>query len=451
MLGTKVLLKRIWAIPLSLVMAFGALAQVETDAQCEPSALNRLSTENYETSVWFSLVRVRALEDTCVSELFPIWYQNWYRGRRAEMESLIGNHATALSYMEYLDVDRESGQGSPWDFPSPVTSAPAVEYVMEMAPDHQIVMVNERHHASSDRLLTMELLAPLAEQGFKYLAIEAGWNGDIAVGWNGGAPIGERGYPIPVTGYYVNDMVFAQLIREAIKLGYKIIAYEREDGQRNSADRIDAANHRDEREWWQAKNIVERVFDIDSDAKLLVHVGYNHLQETREGDDWANMGHHLRQFTGLDPLTIDQTRYSERSRSELEHPLRKRAAELGLIGEGTVVLVDSGGESVLPPSAGIDLAVLGLATRYADGRPTWMGMGGRRRAVEFDTPECAERTCMVEARRAGFPDEVPFDRVEVVNAGRTTLYLPPDEDMVVDVMELDRSTLATRSLRVPEP
>ena len=422
---------KLWVVPFLLAMVAHAIAQTEADSRCEPNALNRLATENYDTSVWFSIDRFRALEEVCVPGPHAYSYQS-YRG---QLESFVGYHAAALSH-----YDPATPMDSPLEFSASVTSVPAVEYVTESARDRRIVMVNERHHASSDRLLTMELLAPLAEQGFRYLAIEAGWNGD---------PVNSRGYPIPQTGYYVNDVVFAELIRSAIELGYRIIAYEEEDGQRTSAE-TSAMNPQERRDWWQARNIVTRVFDIDSDAKLLVHAGYDHIRESRT-DNWAPMAHFLRQFTGLDPLTVSQTAYSERSRPEREHPLRRKARELGLLGDEAIVLVDSEGESVIPPPATVDLAVLGISTRYANGRPTWMEMGGRRQETAFDTPECAARTCIVEARRAGFVDEVPLDRVEVTNAESTTLYLPAGEDIVVKVMGLDQSTLATRHIYVADP
>ncbi len=109
------------------------------------------------------------------------------------------------------------------------------------------------------------------------------------------------------------------------------------------------------------------------------------------------MAHFLREFTGLDPLTVDQTDMSERSRPELEDSLRRKARELGLIGDDAVVLLEQMDDGSDEPIRHyyVDLMVFGLATRYANGRPTWMGMGGRRQAVDFDTPECAERTCMV--------------------------------------------------------
>ena len=432
------MMMRLWLVPLFAVMAACLLARAEAaEAECEPAALYELSTEKYDTSIWFSLGRYRDLEDICKSGSYFPWYQNG----RAELESMVGNHAAALSYTDAYRGFRfsQSSLDSVRNLPSSATSVPAAEYVIERARDHRIVMVNERHHASSDRLLTMELLAPLAEQGFRYFAIEAGWNGD---------PVNSRGYPIPQTGYYVNDLMFAEVVRSAIELDYQIIAYEIEGEQRNSAEPAIDASRRQRREWWQAKNIAARVFDIDSDAKLLVHAGYAHVWENGS-DTWTPMAIHLRQFTGLDPLTIDQTELSERSSPEFEHPLRTRAKELGLLGEDAVVLIDSEDEPVLP-FEDVDLAVFGVATDYADGRPTWMNMGGRRHPTAFDTPECADRTCIVEARRAGFPDEMPLDRVEVTSAGRTTLYLPAGKDIVVHVMELDQSVLATRNVRVPE-
>ena len=429
------MMMRLWLVPLFAVMAACLPARGEAaKAECGLNALMQLAIENYGESAWFSLGRFRRLEDTCNSESDLAWYQS----ARSQVESMIGNHAAALSYMDAyrgFDFSRDSVQ----DFPSSITSVLAAEYVIEKARDRRIVMVNERHQASSDRLLTLELLAPLAEQGFRYLAVEAVANGD---------PINTRGYPIPQTGYYVNDVVFAEVLRSAIELGYQIIGYEIEGEQRNSAEPAIDANSRERREWWQAKNIATRVFDIDNDAKLLVHAGYGHVWEYGT-DTWSPMAVHLREFTGLDPLTVDQTDLSERSSPEFEHPLRTRAKERGLLDEDAVVLIDAEGEPIRTDE-GVDIFVFGVTTDYADGRPIWMDMGGRRHPTVFDTPECAEQTCIVEARRAGFPDELPLDRVEIAGAGRTTLYLPAGKDIVVHVMELDQSVLAIRNVRVPE-
>ena len=286
----------------------------------------------------------------------------------------------------------------------------------------------------------MALLEPLSEQGFKYLAVEAVWAGDR---------INARGYPVAQTGYYANDVVFAELVRSAIQLGYHIVAYDMEKNQRAAPDLSNQINRQEERDSWQAKNILARVFDVDKDAKLLVHVGYDHLLESRT-DTWAPMAHFLRQLTGLDPLTIDQTEFSERSSHELAHPLRVSAWQHGFLGDQAVVLLDSNGEPV-GSGTPVDLNVFGLVTRYAKGRPVWMSMGDRRQAIDFMTPECRARVCIVEARNATLTDEVPYDRVEVRHTERTVLYVPPGKETTVRLMGLDRNTLAARNLHSPEP
>ena len=422
---------RPWVPPL---LAAWFLAQVDAKADCERGALQELATAEYERGVWWPIKAFRELDATCGTGPGS----SAYRFLRAQLESFIGNHRSALAY-----TDRQPRRNiSLAELPSPVTRVPAVAYVTERARDRQVVMVNERHHASADRLLTMELLGPLSELGFKYLAIEAVWAGD---------PINARGYPVAQTGYYVNDVVFAELVRSAIRHDYHIVAYDMEKNQRAPSDPAGRIDRQEERDSWQAKNIAARVFGVDKDAKLLVHLGYDHLLESRT-DTWAPMAYFLRELTGLDPLTIDQTKFSERGMNEFEHPLRVAARQRGLLGNQAVVLLDSDGEPVRPGSA-VDLGVFGLATRYTDtdGRPTWMNMGNRRRAIDFITPECRARVCVVEARSAKLPDEVAYDRVEVSHAERTILHVPPGKEITVHMMDLDRNTLAARNLYVPGP
>lgn len=387
-------------------MAASFPPHINTGADCGRGALQELATAEYERGVWWPIAPFRELEDICGSGPGS----SAYRFLRAQLESFVGNHRSALVY-----ADRQSGRSTQLqELPSPVTSVSAVPYVTERARGHRIVMVNERRHAPPDRLLTMALLEPLSEQGFKYLAVEAVWAGD---------PVNARGYPVAQTGYYVNDVVFAELVRSAMQLNYRIVAYDMEKDQRAPSDRPKQINRQEERDSWQAKNILARVFDVDKDTKLLVHLGYDHLLESRT-DAWAPMAHFLRQLTGLDPLTIDQTVFSERGTHELEHPLRVSARQHGFLGDEAVVLLDSNGE---PVGSGepVDLNVFGLVTRYAKGRPVWMGMGDRRQAIDFITPECRTRVCIVEARNATLTDEVPYDRVEVRHTERTVLYVPP--------------------------
>ena len=392
----------------------------------------RLSMTNWDTRIWTSLREVRSLEDACRATR----WRN-YRYARAQLESFVGNHALALSYVDGSDDSTAPGAE---DFGA-FSARPALDYIVGEAKAHQVVMVNERHHVSADRLLTMALLDPLADQGFRYLALEALSYED---------PINDRGHPVGASGYYTNDVVFGELIRSAIQSGYEIVAYEEMPSQQVTVEAQDPEAHRKRqinRDSWQARNIVSRVLEAEPDAKVLVHCGYGHLQE-HKGESWLPMAYVLRQLTGIDPLTVDQTALSERSAPVFEHPLRIEALRRGLLYEGPVVLFDEDGGPLQAGARFVDVNVLSAATKYRRSRPLWMAMWDRRRSVAVDVPECETTACILEARHPERPDEVPYDRMEADHVASATLYLPVDVPMRVESFDLDGRRLAQRTIRL---
>lgn len=202
----------------------------------------------------------------------------------------------------------------------------------------------------------------------------------------------------------------------------------------------------DERDYWQAKNITDRVFAANAKARLLVHCGYGHAQE-REGGDREPMATHLRRMTGLDPLTVDQTVLSERGEPGAGHRLRRAAAAQGLLGDQPVVLLDVDGMPI-GSGASYDLSVFGRRTAYSNGRPRWMTMDGRRQARGVTLPECEADACAVEVRVSSEPDGVPFDRVEV-KEGEAHVFIPVGRsrgDVELWIFGLEGTKRAQRSL-----
>ncbi|MYA16192.1 MAG: hypothetical protein F4Z28_05185 [Gammaproteobacteria bacterium] len=161
---------------------------------------------------WSETVLLRRMETACASSEHEVVY--WQL--RAEAENLIGNHRAALAAYDRLNYLRKQQRRS--ELPIGAGSLPALPYVVEQAADHRVVMVNERHHVSTERLLTLRLLAPLYEQGFRFLAAEALWEEEGA--------LARRGYPVRESGRYTNDVVFAELLRSALALGYELVPYE---------------------------------------------------------------------------------------------------------------------------------------------------------------------------------------------------------------------------------
>ena len=426
------MIRRATPILLCLLMApavAGESTQVgEGESAC--GDLGNLSVSGIEEHVWKPLERFRRIEPICGGV-------RRYLSARSQLESFVGNHRAALAYMDKREALNESDGGSREEedlLPEGTRSIAAESYIAETAEKHQIVIVNERHHASPDRLLPLSLLAPLAKIGYNYLAIEGIWWGD---------EINKRGYPVGDTGYYARDVVFAELIRTALSLGYEMVAYEEEPGQRNNREGRSAHNNR---EYWHARNIATRTLEKDPEARVLVFCGWGHVWE-EPWSDWVPMAHVLKNLTGIDPLTVNQTSLSERSESKFEHAWRIEAERKGLLDAVPVVLVGPQGEP-LNRGTGVDLDVLTPRTRYLHGRPSWMEMFGRRRAVEVPIPECENTACVVEVRDPSHPEETAYDRVESRGGPSVVLYLPRDVKVELHIYGLDGSPHARRRIEL---
>ena len=158
------------------------------------------------------------------------------------------------------------------------------------------------------------------------------------------------------------------------------------------------------------------------------------------------MGYVLKELTGLDPLTISQIYYSERSVPEREHPRRRQATSLGLLGDTPKVLMKPQ-DKLVGAGKSIDIRVVGLRTRYEHGRPIWMSMGGIRQPLMIDTPECENRSCVLEAFDPTEDEQaIPYDRLEVVHSSTGTVYLPPKIPLNIRIMDLDANVLDLRSV-----
>ena len=373
---------------------------------------------------WTGTIRLRQMEPSCVgSENERTYWQI-----RAQMENLLGNHREALEH--FARNAPESGD----DLPANAESRPAIPYILARARGHRVVMVNEQHHVSTERLLTLELLRPLYGRGFRYLAAEALWAGE--------EQLNRRGYPIRETGGYVSDVVFGELVREALSIGYEVVPYEASQEQMQPTETMTFQQARD---YWQAQNLIAATLERDPEAKVLVHCGYDHLvEEARPG--WTPMAHYFREATGIDPLTVDQTVFAVRGAEEAEHPWRLAAEVRGLVEDRPVVLVDAEGNLLPAKTSDMDIRVFNPRTEYRNGRPQWMTLGGRRAAVAIGAQECIEEACVVEAFNVAWEERaIPYDRVEIKSA-KVDMYLPLGVDVNIRGYRLDGSLAFRRIL-----
>jgi hypothetical protein len=411
------------------ILAPAGLA-TENDSDSEPVAPWELASSRPDDWFMAPLLRLRAAELDYRDG--PMWYQ--YMQMRAQLEAKAGNHAAALQFWDVRPATRDSVGV----LPDGVRAIDAVEYLGAVADTARVIMINERHHAASDRLLTLRLLGVLRDKGFRYFAAETFAHSDTT--------LNERPYPVEATGVYTVETVFAEVVREALRLGYTLVPYEQTREQRHAEGNLTSQQLRDRS---QALNLRDGIFRDDPDARVLVHAGYSHILE-EASERWYPMALYFREITGIDPVTVDQTKLCERSTPGHEHPDYRAAIGEGLLAGGPVVLVDALDRPYSPAKFAVDLQVFTPRTTYTNRRPDWMTMNGRRVGFEIEVPECSEQWCYVEARISNEPpDALPLDRTEAERIKTVRLFLPPGALVELRVFDASGESLRSEQFTVP--
>ncbi len=224
----------------------------------------------------------------------------------------------------------------------------AIDYICKQLPNRRLVMLNEAHHSPMCRLFAIHLLDSLKLNGFNYLALETLISNN---------KINKRGFPALGDGFYSQEPMFAEFIRQAVLKGFKIVSYD-DDGDTQEcipppdAHRFYCNNLREEN---AAKRIIN-IFKKDADAKVFVFVGHGHnfkdyyitQRQRREGQKWKFLAIQLKEKLGFDPLSINQVDMVERSIKAYEDPMY-RCVWREFAPEESVILVKKDGKSWLKP------------------------------------------------------------------------------------------------------
>ncbi|MBD0255864.1 MAG: hypothetical protein ICV83_09105 [Cytophagales bacterium] len=337
--------------------------------------------------------------------------RNYYAAWRF---SFIGDHAAAQAYSEKGIGPFATLSAADSAYFRTFKPADARKYILEQARNRQVVILNEAHHNAMHRVFTASLLEGLYRQGFRYFGAETLDHKDSL--------LNQRKYPVLETGFYTREPQYGNLVREALGIGYTLFAYETKNFGLSTPR---------EREIDQARNI-QQILTKDPKAKILIHCGYSHLQEDSLGGAWEKaMAGRLREFTGIDPFTINQEILSERSKPEMDNPFARMAAV-----QEPSVFVDAAGKAFNGPpgTKSFDVRVCHPRTTYRQGRPGWLFRGGawkahpvNTRAVDVGFP------CLALAYKADEnpSDAIPVDVIELAGpANAKPLVLPPGKYIV---------------------
>ncbi|MCR8669217.1 hypothetical protein NO995_16135 [Aestuariibaculum sp. M13] len=234
----------------------------------------------------------------------------------------------------------------------------AKDYILSQANNEKIIMINEMHYNATHRIFTEELLKDLYAKGYKNLCVEALYNDGSDTLLNA------LRYSKYEFGTYLWNPQFSNMIRKALKIGFKIHAYETKGDIGGEVREIDQANN-------MAKIIKE-----NPDEKFLIHCGSGHaLEGNIKFFGGAALAGRLHQLTGIDPFTIDQVFYSEKSKRENSN-IFSQAFNF----ENYSILLDKNSKpfGYKKGEERMDLVVFHPMTTYNNKRPNWVFERGNK-------------------------------------------------------------------------
>lgn len=335
--------------------------------------------------------------------------------RKASTLSLCGDEAGAL-----VAMDEARG-------PLPRTVTPAErlpgarlrdarEEILRLSRKRSVVVLNEAHHVSRHRAFGLSLLPSLRRFGFTHFAAET-FNAPRLL-----QKSLDRRTVTHNTGYYTVDTVFAAYVQTAIDLGFILVPYETEDSERAGSpeEQINA------RETAQASNLYERIFKKSPQAKVLIHVGYDHatrspivFEEEGKKTEIIWMAGRLTKLLETPLLTVDQTGGTERGSRNAESARLRGVLEFSDFKQPSLVQQRDGSFLAEETGKDCDMTVFHPRQRIRDGRPDWLFALPGRRPIPLppSLKPLPKGRVLVEAFRDDAPDDaIAIDRC-LVNAG----------------------------------
>ncbi|KQC01057.1 hypothetical protein [Pedobacter sp. Hv1] len=270
----------------------------------------------------------------------------------------------------------------------------ALNYIIDRSKNERLMIINEAHHEARHRVFTMGLLQGLYNNGYRLLGLEA-----LA-----DKLINERKFPVVESGFYTQEPQMANLIAEALKIGFTVFGYEAKAGKNGK-----------EREIEQAKNIAEMMAK-NPDAKVLIHCGFDHVIEGTPGNkSWEKaMAGRLKEYTNIDPFTIDQVSYSPKGDVKYNSPyINLTNAMMPLI------MVAANGKTFNGPEGTdrTDCRVIHPVERLIAGRAHWLNEGVQRKSYIIPKSKISAYPALVLAYRLKEYDKngIPADIIELDN------------------------------------
>ncbi len=368
-----------------------------------------------------------------------IAYNEKYRSKASiEVENSIGTEELLILEQELdnpdlsaedkelieLMISAASGEDIVKNSFANATTIDAQSYILEQAKKYHFLLLNEAHYSSQQRAFTTILLKDLWENDYRYLAIEA-------LAWNE-FNLSKKGYPTTQSGNFIQDPVFGNMVREAIKLGYTLVPYEYNPSQ-DSADR----------ERIQAKNIYERTLLKDSIGKVVVHAGYSHISKSDNGTH-SLMGYYLNKFANGQVLSVNQETMSYKGKG-MNNDYYDFAIANFEIKKPSIFLKNN--KVILDPvnRIGNDIQVYHPKTAFINGRPMWL-YGTNKTNIALTAGIKEHEGKLIRAQLINEDENsIPLDQF-VINQEKQLVL--PSGNFIISIIDCEDKIVSKYSLKV---
>lgn len=251
----------------------------------------------------------------------------------------------------------------------------ALEAISEIAGKQQVIMINEEHRATVHREMTLQMLPILYEKGFRYLAAET-------LTTNKDTLLNVRKYPSANSGYYSHDPVFGEMIRKALTIGFKVIGYDfaSDLGYLKNIKSPHPMARDNVRDSIAARIIVDSILKKDPEAKILVHAGRAHAGKFKM-DGVAMLAWHFREYSGINPFSIDQSKMSGFKNPADNHVLYNYFLSKYDLEHPVVFQKENG--SYWSGEEEFDMYIFTPPIEYDRDYPSWLYRSGKRKPVKI--------------------------------------------------------------------
>jgi len=312
----------------------------------------------------------------------------------------------------------------------------SLDRIIQMAKEHQIVVINEAHGNARHRAYIFRLLEGLRPLGYSIYASETFHTGDFSHDeWS--TNLQNRRYAVNEDGFYLREPIFGQLVRHSIELGYKPIAYE----PQNMKSAVSKSfPNMTEREVGQGQNLIERALEKYPEEKIIIHVGYSHGKEELDKNGVGWMAKYVKDMTKLDPLTISQT-----------NCIAPHLPTNILNGIDTLYYDRSIASQSDLASNGFDINLIEPKTDYEFERAKWLNVLNRTLVNIPEEVMELDSWVFAEAHPAFYGDEltdaVPYDGVPNI-PGRKVKFALESGTYIINAYDKEENLLVSTQLTV---